>query len=150
MSIGQTVTQSAILSCVQCGGLRVFDLIQEQVNELASRGQVQQICPACEAVTFWGNSSSDRRRSPRVRVSLPIRVRVRCEDAGMEFTEVDFTNNASPDGACFVTRHPLREGTEVYVVWPYNDSEAGPEVSARVICCNLTSSGFNVGVEFLG
>lgn len=139
------------LSCMECGEQVELKLSPDQLTELLSKPEIKLPCTTCSSVTLWFSTELDRRVTPRrtiSRVKIEMPIRVRSENPGDSFTEVNSTINASRDGACFTTEHALSEGMEIFVLLPYTEGDDLPETRARIIRVEQKGDKYEVGVEF--
>jgi len=80
-------------------------------------------------------SEENRRRNPRARISLPIRVRS-ADFADDQVDEVRATTNVSRGGLCFISqRSSYHRGMKVLLTIPFTDfvADAGPEERGEVV-----------------
>jgi PilZ domain len=95
---------------------------------------------------------SDRRRTRRVRMKQPLRVRPSNAKDGT-FEEIGMTANVSQDGLYFVTqREEYREGMRLFVTMPYHAPQSAQNYEyvgqiARID--DLGGNGKGVAVRFL-
>ncbi|MGB2669025.1 MAG: PilZ domain-containing protein [Candidatus Acidiferrum sp.] len=95
---------------------------------------------------------SDRRRTRRVRMKQPLRVRPSNAKDGT-FEETGMTTNVSQDGLYFVTkREEYREGMRLFVTMPYHgpDNAQNYEYLAQIARVDdLGGNGKGIAVRFL-
>lgn len=100
------------------------------------------------SVTEWVD---DRRRTERVEVSLPVRVRS-SEGAADRFEEVSSTLNASRDGLYFATKaQSYKAGMSLLVTFPFSHApERNVHFFGKVVRIDsLPDGSFGIAVELM-
>jgi hypothetical protein len=95
------------------------------------------------------------RRSPRIRLQIPVFVRG-TDASGSEFIELTKTLNISAFGACIACQHVLRANQTVHLTIPAPAPasssfvpSATPPIIARVLRQNMVGDTRLFGLEFL-
>ena len=142
-----------LLSCRRCRALSLHSLSLVEVEVLETAGLLTKPCMHCGDSTPWGYPqrafeletmtyqaavneatggfsplTSDRRKSSRKVLRLPVRVR----DYYGE-TEITQTENISQDGFCFSSRRNYFVGQGIVVICPYEEGEERSEARARIV-----------------
>jgi hypothetical protein len=98
---------------------------------------------------------SDLRRSPRIRLQMPVFLRA-ADASGTEFIELTKTFNISTTGACVASSHLLRPDQIVHLTIPAPSSGSSgvvpsetPPITARVLRQDLAGDLRLFGLEFL-
>ncbi len=98
---------------------------------------------------------SNSRRSPRIRLQMPVFLRA-ADTSGAEFIELTKTLNISSTGACVASTHILRPDQVVHLTVPAPSSAASgvvptetPPITARVVRQDSTGDVRLFGLEFL-
>lgn len=101
-------------------------------------------------------TQEERRHSPRLHLSLPVRVQGHDGD-GTPWEEMASVTDASPAGVAIALRHPITRGQVLQLTLPlpkrfrrYDVSEASYRVFALVRAVTAEAAGSRVGVMFLG
>ncbi len=138
----------ALLACRQCGSTELVRLSLVEVDVLETAGIFTRDCSPCESSTPWGFAESElvgkhspdaapadagappteRRRSRRAVLQLPIRVRDYF--GGIEIAK---SENVSKGGVCFMTEKNYHLGEGLMVACPYDKKSQNIEVAAQVI-----------------
>jgi hypothetical protein len=99
--------------------------------------------------------SAQRRRSPRIRLQVPVFLRA-VDISGTEFIELTKTLNISATGACITSAHLLRPGQVVQLTVPAPSPTASsvvpsetPPITAKVLRHDVTGDVRLFGLEFL-
>ncbi|HUI75248.1 MAG TPA: PilZ domain-containing protein [Candidatus Acidoferrum sp.] len=99
--------------------------------------------------------SSQQRRSPRIKLQIPVFMRG-SDNSGMEFIELTKTLNISATGACIASTHAMRRDQIVQLTIPTpSPTSSGlvpsetPPISARVLRAENVGDLRLLGVEFL-
>jgi hypothetical protein len=99
--------------------------------------------------------SSALRRSPRIRIQVPVFLRA-ADTSGVEFIELTKTLNISATGACLASTHVLRPDQVVYMTIPApSPASSGmlpsetPPIAAKVLRQDSTGDLRLLGLEFL-
>ena len=102
-----------------------------------------------------GLEKSSTRRSPRIRLQVPVFVRG-TDASGSEFIELTKTLNISAFGACIASQHILRITQIVHLTIPAPSPASSslvpsetPPISARVLRQDLVGEARLFGLEFL-
>lgn len=97
---------------------------------------------------------SKARRSPRIRLQMPVFLRA-TDSSGTEFIELTKTLNISTTGACVASTHILRPEQIVHLTIPAPSSGSGvvpsetPPITARVLRQDSAGDVRLFGLEFL-
>lgn len=98
---------------------------------------------------------SNLRRSPRIRLQMPVFLRA-TDAAGVEFIELTKTLNISATGACVASSHILRPDQIVHLTIPAPSSvnsgvvpNETPPITAKVLRQGSTGDMRLFGLEFL-
>lgn len=98
---------------------------------------------------------SNLRRSPRIRLQMPVFLRA-TDTSGTEFIELTKTLNISATGACVASAHMLRPEQIVHLTIPAPSSAASgvvptetPPITARVLRQDSAGDVRLFGLEFL-
>src|ERR1700675_2798542 len=98
---------------------------------------------------------SQRRRSPRVRLQVPVFLRG-SDASGVEFIELTKTLNIGSAGACITSTHILRADQLVYLTVPAPSPATSslvpnetPPIAARVLRQEVAGDMRLFGLEFL-
>lgn len=98
---------------------------------------------------------SNLRRSPRIRLQMPVFLRA-TDAAGVEFIELTKTLNISATGACVASSHMLRPDQIVHLTIPAPSSANSgvvpnetPPITAKVLRQGSTGDMRLFGLEFL-
>ena len=97
---------------------------------------------------------SDLRRSPRIRLQMPVFLRA-ADTSGAEFIELTKTLNISATGACVASTHVLRPSQIVHLTIPAPSSTSSgvpsetPPITARVRREQSAGEMRLFGLEFL-
>jgi hypothetical protein len=136
-----------VQECSRCHSRRAVQMTPEQYNNVSAQSVLTRECPNCGMNTEWTlrvtrsenggvtgprpavispptASRATRRRSNRVSLKLPVRVRL--EDVGE-------TENISKTGVCFSSKLEIRIGDRVRLTVGYSPGANEKEVSARVV-----------------
>ncbi|MFB3922855.1 MAG: PilZ domain-containing protein [Terriglobia bacterium] len=136
-----------ILECQRCHSRLAGRIPAEQFKSLSGQPLHKRSCAKCAGTTDWTLSLSrsdsreatvsrpggppspaaaglDQRRSNRVNIKLPVRVRL--EDVGE-------TENISKTGVCFTTTLEMMIGDRVRLTVGYSPGSDAKEVSARIV-----------------
>lgn len=96
-----------------------------------------------------------RRRSPRIRLQVPVFVRG-SDASGMEFIELTKTLNIGAAGACITSTHMLRTDQVVYLTVPAPSPASSsfvpnetPPIAAKVLRQEVAGDMRLFGLEFL-
>lgn len=96
-----------------------------------------------------------RRRSPRIRLQVPVFVRG-SDASGMEFIELTKTLNIGSAGACITSTHKLRTDQVVYLTVPAPSPSSSslvpnetPPIAAKVLRQEVAGDMRLFGLEFL-
>jgi hypothetical protein len=150
-------SSSVLLECEQCHdvALTVFNMVEYDLLE--STGSLQRNCSTCRTLTTWifshnptrapepapGEAASDpkaisvpleivpapeRRRTPRVSLRLPLRVRNAKDAADLTKSE-----NVSKGGVAFTSGFLFEVDEVLQITCPYNPSGDNIEVAGRVV-----------------
>jgi hypothetical protein len=99
--------------------------------------------------------SAQRRRSPRIRLQVPVFLRA-IDTSGIEFIELTKTLNISSTGACITSGHLLRIDQVVHLTVPAPSPTASsvvpsetPPIAARVLRHEVAGDVRLFGLEFL-
>ena len=102
-----------------------------------------------------GLEKSSTRRSPRIRLQVPVFVRG-TDASGSEFIELTKTLNISAFGACIASQHILRITQIVHLTIPAPSPASSslvpsetPPISARVLRQDLVGEARLFALEFL-
>ena len=102
-----------------------------------------------------GVEPSKQRRSPRIRLQVPVFVRG-TDASGVEFIELTKTVNISAHGACIAATHMLRADQVVHLTIPAPSPTSSsvipnetPPISARVLRQDNPGGTRLFGLEFL-
>ena len=143
-----------LLECTACYSRELAKLSLGDYRELSLQGTLQHYCPKCESETEWGfgylqalsqdslswvegtfadqdgapGAAQQKRRSNRLAVKLPVRIRL---PDGRE--EVARTENLSRMGVCFVSDLEMESGDFVHMTLGYVLGGESEEVVARVV-----------------
>lgn len=100
-------------------------------------------------------AKSNTRRSPRIRLQMPVFLRA-ADTSGTEFIELTKTLNISSTGACVASSHLLRPDQVVHLTIPAPSSASSgvvpsetPPITARVLRQESTGDVRLFGLEFL-
>jgi hypothetical protein len=98
---------------------------------------------------------TQRRRSPRIRLQVPVFVRG-ADASGAEFVELTKTLNICATGACIASAHMLRRDQTVHLTVPApSPTSSGlvpsetPPIAARVLRHEVAGDMRLFGLEFL-
>ena len=98
---------------------------------------------------------SPRRRSPRIRLQVPVFLRG-TDTSGAEFIELTKTLNISATGACIASAHILRPDQVVHLTIPAPSPSPSsqipsetPPIAAKVLRQDATADMRLCGLEFL-
>jgi hypothetical protein len=98
---------------------------------------------------------SPRRRSPRIRLQVPVFLRG-TDTSGAEFIELTKTLNISATGACIASTHILRPDQVVHLTIPTPSPSPSsvvpsetPPIAAKVLRQNAAGDMRLFGLEFL-
>lgn len=98
---------------------------------------------------------SHQRRSPRIRLQVPVFLRA-ADPSGVEFIELTKTLNISSFGACITSAHLLRESQIVQLTVPAPSPTASslvpaetPPIAAKVLRAEIVGDTRLFGLEFL-
>jgi len=96
-----------------------------------------------------------RRRSPRIRLQVPVFVRG-TDTSGSEFIELTKTLNISATGACIASTHILRPEQLIHLTIPAPSPASSsvvpsetPPITARVLRQDIAGDMRLFGLEFL-
>ena len=99
--------------------------------------------------------STNLRRSPRIRLQMPVFLRA-TDTSGAEFIELTKTLNISATGACVASSHILRPDQLVHLTIPAPSSSSSgvvpsetPPITARVLRQDSAGEMRLFGLEFL-
>jgi hypothetical protein len=99
--------------------------------------------------------SSSTRRSPRLRLQVPVFVRG-TDTSGVEFVELTKTVNISATGACIASAHILRPDQIIHLTIPAPSPASSslvpsetPPITAKVLRQNTVGEMRLFGLEFL-
>lgn len=99
--------------------------------------------------------ASNIRRSPRIRLQMPVFLRA-VDGSGAEFIELTKTLNISTTGACVASSHILRPDQVVHLTIPAPSSAPSgtipsetPPITARVVRQEAAGDVRLFGLEFL-
>ena len=99
--------------------------------------------------------SPNLRRSPRIRLQMPVFLRA-TDTSGAEFIELTKTLNISATGACVASSHILRPDQLVHLTIPAPSSASSgvvpsetPPITARVLRQDSAGETRLFGLEFL-
>src|ERR1700694_3700106 len=99
--------------------------------------------------------TSSRRRSPRIRLQVPVFVRG-TDASGAEFVELTKTLNISATGACITSTHILRPDQNVHLTIPAPSPSFSslvpsetPPITAKVLRQDSAGEMRLFGLEFL-
>lgn len=102
-----------------------------------------------------GVGSSNLRRSPRIRLQMPVFLRA-TDPSGSEFIELTKTLNISSTGACVASAHFLRPEQIVHLTIPTPSSSSSgivpsetPPITAKVLRQDVAGEMRLFGLEFL-
>lgn len=141
----------ALLECGGCGFREMAQLTFNQFRILGERSVLERKCMRCGQLTEWGygyveeeeappagpklSSNTpplpggiERRKSRRVPVKLPVRVRL---DDGQE--DVARTENLSKTGVRFISNLKMNVGDMIHLTVGYAEPGGGIEVEAQVV-----------------
>jgi len=141
----------ALLACGQCGSQELTRLTIEQYRTLGREASLERECMKCGAVTDWTYSyvspgdeipaaslpaaphrgskgGIERRKSKRLSVKLPVRIRW---DDGRE--EVTKTEDLSKTGVCFVSETKMNVGDIIRVTVGFGGPGRHTELRGRVV-----------------
>jgi PilZ domain-containing protein len=97
---------------------------------------------------------SNLRRSPRIRLQMPVFLRA-ADTSGAEFIELTKTLNISATGACLTSSHILRRNQIVYLTIPAPSSASSgvvpsetPPITAKVLRQDSAGEMRLFGLEF--
>lgn len=144
---GQGETVDVVLECQRCRSRLAAQMTPEQFKNLSPKPVLKRHCTKCAGTTDWtlnpGSSESrgaatprpsvspspasagvDVRRSNRVNIKLPVRIRM--EDVGE-------TENISKTGVCFTTTLEMMIGDRVRLTVGYSPGSDAKEVAARIV-----------------
>jgi len=100
-------------------------------------------------------SSSSTRRSPRIRLQVPVFVRG-TDASGAEFVELTKTFNISATGACITSAHIIRPNQVVHLTIPAPSPASSslipsetPPIAAKVLRQDTVGEMRLFGLEFL-
>ena len=100
-------------------------------------------------------SSSPTRRSPRIRLQVPVFVRG-IDASGAEFVELTKTFNISATGACITSAHIIRPNQVVHLTFPAPSPASSslipietPPIVAKVLRQDTVGETRLFGLEFL-
>ncbi len=136
-----------VLECQRCRSRFAAQMTPDQFKSLSSQPALRRPCSKCAGTTDWSlrlsrgesrgaatprsnglpsptSTGVDVRRSNRVNIKLPVRVRME---------EVGETENISKTGVCFTTTLEMRIGDRVRLTVGYSPGSDAKEVSARVV-----------------
>ncbi len=136
-----------LLECSRCHNRELAQLTLDDYQTITSHSVLSRSCSGCRAVTDWtfgfvegdvgeafatsGATSEpvpfrgiDRRRSKRVAVKLPVRIRME---------EIGETENLSHGGVCFSSTLMLKIGDVVMLTVGYAFGKENLEAPARVV-----------------
>ena len=102
-----------------------------------------------------GVEPSQRRRSPRIRLQVPVFVRG-TDSSGTEFIELTKTLNISATGACIASTHILRPDQLIHLTIPAPSPASSsvvpnetPPITAKVLRQDTAGEMRLFGLEFL-
>jgi len=144
---GQGENLDVVLQCQRCRSCFASQMTPEQFKSLSSQPVLRRPCSKCAGTTDWtlnlsrgesrGSATSrpgglplqalagvDVRRSNRVSIKLPVRVRME---------EVGETENISKTGVCFTTTLEMMIGDRVRLTVGYSPGSDAKEVAARIV-----------------
>jgi hypothetical protein len=142
------------MECRTCHAKSMLALSLVEYDVLSTSGLLTRECKTCGRQTSWGYTehtlavpspgqemepsirevldppapTSNRRRSSRVALQLPIRVR---NFYGL--VEFARTENVSKGGLCFISSHTYELGEVLLVTCPYEQSGSSIEVRSPVV-----------------
>jgi hypothetical protein len=141
----------ALLECQRCGFQEMAQLTFDQFRILGAQPFLKRRCIKCGEVTEWGYgyveeevvppvspqppSSAppppggiERRKSKRVVVKLPVRIRL---DDGRE--DIARTENLSKTGVRFISELKMNVGDTFRITVGYSGPGSGEEIAAKVV-----------------
>ena len=135
-----------LLECSRCRTRELKGLTLEDYQKIITEPSLSRPCDACQVSTPWtfgvvvadrgssrpagvghrpdANGYADKRMSPRVPVSLPVRIRLE---------EIGRTENLSKGGVCFSSSLALKIGDRIRLTVGFTPGGNEREVSARVV-----------------
>jgi PilZ domain len=141
----------ALIECSVCRFRELAQLRMAQFRALSERSSLSRTCIKCNVATEWRFSSADgdggkaasspgpilekasaggaeRRRTKRITVKLPVRIRL---INGRE--EVTRTENLSKTGVCFISEQTMTVGQPINLTVGYEPGKNESEIGAQVL-----------------
>jgi hypothetical protein len=152
---GDSTESTALLECRKCHTVALLPVSLVEAEVLETSGILTRECDHCRVFTFWGYAEkqvamggpaesemaaeaqavvrtlvpgADQRRHRRVTLQLPVFVRDYY--GGVEISK---SENVSRGGFCFASEKGYLVGQGIMVVCPYNSTNQGLEMRARVV-----------------
>jgi hypothetical protein len=136
-----SIKQELVRQCKSCGTVTQWRYIGKAPEAPESVAEVAEVKPRPEAEA--GSTRQERRRHPRVKISLLACVR----RSGVE--EVVQCENISRGGFCFTNEKRYSVGLEIDAAVPYSKGGGNIFVSSQIVRCQELRDGrFSYGVTY--